>query len=127
MFFLLVGEHTKIGTGRSGEGAGLLLQQAARGGAAVPGTGRGERRFRRPVNGGSLRLRRPGESETSSSSSQSTRAGCRAALSCSDRDAGVIFLGGKVMRKLLCGGDTDKKRLFVCVWSHVGPRSPEPR
>lgn len=34
-----VGEHIKVGTGRSGEGAGLLLQQAARGGAAVPGAG----------------------------------------------------------------------------------------
>lgn len=34
-----VGEHIKGGTGRSGEGAGLLLQQAARGGAAVPGAG----------------------------------------------------------------------------------------
>lgn len=33
------GEHIKVGTGRSGEGAGLLLQQAARGGAAVPGAG----------------------------------------------------------------------------------------
>lgn len=37
--FIFVGEHIKVGTGRSGEGAGLLLQQAARGGAAVPGAG----------------------------------------------------------------------------------------
>lgn len=39
MNFMFVGEHVKVGTGRSGEGEGLLLQQAAGGGAAVPGTG----------------------------------------------------------------------------------------
>ncbi len=39
MNFISVGEHVKVGTGRSGEGEGLLLQQAAGGGAAVPGTG----------------------------------------------------------------------------------------
>lgn len=56
-----VGEHIKVGTGRSGEGAGLLLQQAARGGAAVPGAGWRKRPFCRSANGGPLRLRRTGQ------------------------------------------------------------------
>lgn len=62
MFWCFLGEHIKIGTGRSGEGAGLLLQQAARGGAALPGAGRGECPFCRSANGGPLRFRRTGQS-----------------------------------------------------------------
>lgn len=45
--FSPAGEHVKVGAGGHGEGAGLLLRQAARGGAAVPRTGQ-----RRPEAGG---------------------------------------------------------------------------
>lgn len=52
---VFAGEHIKVGSGGRGEGAGLLLQQAARGGAAVPRTRRRKRAVRGPANGDPLR------------------------------------------------------------------------
>lgn len=62
IYFSPAGEHVKVGAGGHGEGAGLLLRQAARGGAAVPKTGQKKRGAGGAADGDPLRGGRAGRS-----------------------------------------------------------------